>query len=269
MFLIDRLSYKNIEIVTKSLTGKRLKKFLESVAIFNESLEKQGWIKRGSVKAKSGFNQGLFTRLSTTDIFDNNTKNNESYKLYSCLKYGSAGASVSSLKLISPELLKKYSKEFYQAWIELCNEKEEAIQLLNSFRPLPEISYIGLSPKVTATLVEMNLDLDIQSIKMAKIVPKLIPATDLNGNTLYNKHTGKMLFTTIYVIKWSPEIKHNKSRFAENYGCCHACGKNIPSQRFVPIEAFDKKSNQLISMWLGQDCSKNIFGIKDIGVKQE
>jgi hypothetical protein len=68
------------------------------------------------------------------------------------------------------------------------------------------------------------------------------------------------------VVVWSDGIIHGKSRFAGNG--CHACGKHIPSGRFVPVEAHDKKSNKTISLWLGCDCAKNIFGIKDIGVEK-
>jgi len=269
MFLIDRLSYKNIEIISKSLKGKRLQKFLESISIINESLQQQGWIKRGSVKSKSGFSQGILSHLKSNEVFDNFDKSDESHKIYMCFKYGFPGASINSLKSLNKDLFLKYPLDFYKAWIELCNEREEAVDLLNSFRPIPEISHIGLSPKVTATLVEMNLDLDIQSIKMPKIVPEIIPVTDSQGLHLKNPKTGKPLFKTIYKIEWSKNIQHNKSRFSEDIRCCQACGKNIPSQRFVPVEAFDKKSSQLISMWLGQDCAKNIFGIKDAGVQKE
>lgn len=270
MFLIDRLNQQNIEIVSKYLKGNRLKKFQESVSIINESLQRQGWIKRGSVKAKSGFYQGIASKLSNNSIFDKDEKDSdESFQVYMCLKYGQSGASVDSVKKFSPDLFLKYPAAFYKAWIDLCNEKEEAFSLLNSFRVLPEITSIGLSPKVTATLTEMNLDLDLSSIKMAKLVPKVIPATDSSGNRLKDKKTGQFLFTTIYVIQWSKDIVHNQSRFAHDIRCCHACGKPIPSQRFIPVEAFDKNKNQLISMWLGQDCSKNIFGIKDAGVKKE
>lgn len=270
MFLIDRLNQENINIVSKYLKGKRLKKFQESVSIINESLYLQGWIKRGSVKAKAGFNQGLFSKLADYEVFDDiHDNSDEFYKVYRCFKYGLAGASVESIKKLNPNMFLKYPTVLYKAWIELCNEKEEAFTVLNSFRVLPEITSIGLSPKVTATLTEMNLDLDINSIKMAKLVPKVIPATDLKGKKIKDKNTGQYLLTTIYVLQWSKDILHNQSRFAHDGRCCHACGKQIPSQRFVPVEAFDKNKKQLISMWLGQDCAKNIFGIKDVGIKKE
>lgn len=265
--MMNQLSQKHIDNVTKALSGKRLEKLKNSINIINESLSKGGWVLRGSVKARAGFYQGLFSSLVDFDRNYGDDKEDSPSNLYRCLKYGIA-VSESSLKHLPKFLVDKYGKDFFESWLALCKEKDEAIEWLNELRPLPVITAIGLSPKVTLTLTEMNLDLDLSSIRLADIVPERIKARDNHGNLLLDKKTGEQLWTIIYKIKWTEGIVHNTSRFA-NLPChCHACGKYIPSQRFVPIEAKDKRTNKIISLWIGQDCSKNIFGIKDIGVEK-
>jgi hypothetical protein len=167
--------------------------------------------------------------------------------------------------------LTKISDETLWAWIALAAEVRAVSELLDEARPVPVVTTIGLSPKVTATLTEMNLDLDLPSIKMAKIEARY------RDEERFNKTTGEWEYVllkdgtrkqeTYYVVVWTDGIVHNRSRFASG-AHCHACGKNIPSGRFVPVEAFDKKSSKLVSMWLGCDCAKNIFGIKDVGVEK-
>jgi hypothetical protein len=133
---------------------------------------------------------------------------------------------------------------------------------LDASRPVPVITAIGLSPRVTATLKECNLDVDLPSIKLAKIDFRWVRAYE-DGKPAFRKD-GKPRMEKCYFVEWSQGIKHGCSRFADG-GHCEACGKRIPSQRYVPIEATCKKQG-LISMWIGCDCAKNIFGIKDAGI---
>ena len=70
-----------------------------------------------------------------------------------------------------------------------------------------------------------------------------------------------------HVVVWSKGSIHDQSRFSVKGSECEACGKNIPSGLLVPVKALDKNSgDRLISLWLGCDCSVNIFGIKDVGI---
>ncbi len=171
--------------------------------------------------------------------------------------------------------MKKISPEFLIAWCSLCIEKKTARFFLDSVRPLPVVTAIGLSPKVTKTLKDMNLDIDLPTIKPAKIAYRVIAKLNMNFRS---KEYGQIMMGTSDndskyslvdydpYVKWSEGIVHGQSRFTHRTGHCEACGKNIPSWRFVPVEAFDKTSKKLVSFLLGCDCAKNIFGIKDIGV---
>lgn len=212
--------------IASSMTGKRREKLLSSVAVLNESLSQGAWVPRGKVKAVSGFYQGLRRSCEPHPSFD----------VEMCLRYGQA---------IDVEHTRELS-QLEQSWAALCGEKDAAIAILDAARPLPKITAIGLSPKVTKTFRECNLDIDVNSIRMAKIEPLKI--------------NDKL---TIYIVAWSEGIRHGQSRFAG--GGCEACGKAIPSGRFVPVEAVCRRAG-LVSLWLGCDCARNIFGIQDVGI---
>jgi hypothetical protein len=161
---------------------------------------------------------------------------------------------------------KKFPRELVEAWVALSNEKCDAIELLNSYRPLPVITEIGLSPRVTATLTEMSLDVDLPSIKLAEIGRRMVPGFKRDGSPLLDRRGNHMLVPE-YFVAWTPGTVFGKSRFS--YGCkCEACGKSIPSGRFVAIEADDKRSGSHIGLWIGQDCASNIFGVKDAGMER-
>jgi hypothetical protein len=264
-----KLSQNHIETVKAEMKGSRLDKFLSSVQNINDSLEAGGWLPKASRSADSGFYQG-----SGIDARELEREHRDLFPLYMTLRFGGSfhkrkeGKSLEDLlPLLDKKTLKKHSMEFVKAWVALCGEKDRAIAYLNSLRPLPVKTEIGLSPKVTTTLKEMNLDIDLPSIKMAKINYFFVPKRNLKtGEQLYGQN-GECLLDHEYYVEWSEGIVHNQSRF-NRFGYCQACGKNIPSGRFVPIEAKDKKSNNLVSFWVGCDCAKNIFGIKDEGIRQ-
>lgn len=260
--IIKELNPKLIQKVSSELSGKRLLKFQESVNIMNLSLKQEGWVKNGSRKAVSGFYQGVLNKLQ------NFGTGNDSHQAYMCIKFGYPMENPSKINQIiksNQTIYNKYSKEFILAWAELCVEVRDCIDTLNSLRPVPVITPIGLSPKVTTTLKEMNLDIDMQSIKYPKIGKEKVKASK-DGVLLKDKY-GRQVWDWRYFIKWTKGIKHNQSRFSDSMCHCEACGKMIPSGMFVPVEAKDNKSGNIISLWLGQDCAKNIFGVKDIGFK--
>lgn len=268
--------------VQSAMKGKRLEKFNNSIAILNESLAQEEWVKFGHKKAHSGFYQGLWGYVDfqrTSYSKDANGKAEEAaWHLMMTLSYGrtfcfghdlnTAIKTLRSSKGRDGEPTKvKATDEQISAWVDLCNEREKAYEFLDEARPKPILTAIQLSPKVTKTLQGMNLDIELPSIKMAKIVAKQRQARDKKGNLMFDGGIlgGDPIMETYYVVEWTPGIQHNRSRFVEG---CQACGKHIPSGRFVPVEAKDKKSGNLISLWLGCDCADNIFGVKDIGIEK-
>lgn len=285
-----KLNEKLVETVAKALKGARLTKFLDSIKVINDSLEQGGWVSRGSVKANSGFSdickidinaaQELpladirhFTATDVCFLLRHGSEIRKGVPAY----FSGTNYPETALEILQSGVtylretgnLKKISDDVILAWFYLVREKNIAVHLLDSLRPLPVVTSIGLSPKVTATLTECNLDLDLSSLKLAEIAfrfvqakkwsdekKKWLPVFDKNGACVLEKE---------YYPKWTVGTVHDQSRFAGGRHC-HACGKRIPSGRFVPIEAFDNYSKNIISMWLGCDCAKNIFGIKDVGI---
>jgi hypothetical protein len=301
---VKNLNPKLVSIVQSAMSGARLAKFNASVAILNESLAQGAWTPRGSVKASSGFYQGLagYVNFDKNYSAKNNKAQDEAWDLMMTLSYGrglgKADVERAIVTLRSGITSRKGEPAKYKptddqikAWVALCEEKSAADELLDAARPLPRVTAIGLSPKVTKTLTECNLDLDLPSIQMAKIEPRQRPAfkwtkkrvpvvpevmdpytgkpatKEVNDKLVPAFKNGKRVMETYYIVVWSKGIVHGQSRFWGNGGC-EACGKQIPSGKFVPIEAKDKKSGKLISMWLGCDCAANIFGIKDVGIEK-
>lgn len=241
-----------VAAIASHLNGARLKKFQASVEILNTSLAQGGWVIRGSIKAQSGFYQGLYSKHAR----------HANHQIDMCLSYGHP---------VSPERLAEFQDKLSAtelAWVRLCNEKAAAFTKLNAARPLPKITAIGLSPKVTKTFQECNLDIDVNSIKLAKIEERefQVQARDKDNRPRFDEHGEPVMMTmTIYIVVWTPGILFNKSRFA--YNDCQACGKAIPSRRLVPIEATCRK-NGLVALLVGCDCARNIFGVQDIGVER-
>lgn len=266
-----------VNAIARLFAGKKREKFLESVDVLNRSLAQDAWIKRGSVKYNSGFYQGL--RNNNIDrIFPHGHElYRPAYELQMCLRFGQP----MPLKdrealdqLLADDAVQQQLQDIrltpaaVRAWSQLCLDKVLAVEHLDKLRPQPVVTAIGLSPKVTKTLTECNLDLHLPSIRMAKIVYDKILIWNGDGSPKLNRLTGQQDYNLEPRVEWSPGIYHNQSRFSRGW-CCQACGKNIPSFRYVPVEAYDKKGERLVSLWLGCDCASNIFGIKDAGLSRE
>lgn len=264
---MQSLTAELVATVQKYLKGKKLEKFNESVKVINDSLTLGGWVSRGSVKANSGFYQGV---IKYNIPYEHAPEHGEDFALMMALNYGRGttelGNAIDRLYVKPTVNTKKFPREFVEAWVALSNEKVTATEFLNDCRPLPVVTAIGLSPRVTATLIEMNLDIELPSIKLAEIGRRMVPGFKRDGSPLLDR-TGNPILVPEYFVKWTPGTAMGKGRFS--YGCkCEACGKSIPSGRFVAIEADDKRSGSHIGLWIGQDCASNIFGVKDAGVER-
>jgi len=256
----NELSPALVATVAGFMKGKRLEKFMASVNHINASLAAGGWLQGGSRKGESGFYQGLedIRDTSGSRLFTDEPAS----ALYFAIRWGKVWEFEGvtevwarlNLKLVKPM---KASAHVVQAWVSLCKEVATAREQLDISRPLPVVTEIGLSPRVTATLRECNLDIDLASIKMAELDFTLEDAVDRFGRAVKVKR---------YFVKWPEGTVHGMSR--HNRGGCEACGKNIPSRRFVALVAKDNRSGKTVSLWVGCDCARNIFGIKDVGVER-
>ena len=273
---MKNLTQSLVEIIQSTFKGAKLNKFNKSLDILTASVEQGTWLLRGKASVYAGFNMGLLkANYNRRDYGDSPEAEKQSlaWDLAFSLNHGHAfkgdlALAISVLRTganSAGEALKiKVSDEAIDAWVKLIDELTEIAAALDEARPLPRVTPIGLSEKVTVTLKEMNLDIDLPSIKPAKIVTKTRPSYCLTTGKALIDNEGNQLMEKYHEVAWTDGILHNQSRFS--YGC-QACGKTIPSGRFVPIEAIDKNNGgRLISMWLGCDCASNIFGVKDIGL---
>jgi hypothetical protein len=279
---IPTLDQEAIDIISSHIKGKKLQDFLTGIDAIKKSLELGGWISRGSITSgkaylRIGFDEGERAIYEPDSTYAKMLKTPFG-RLLSALRsfdkfQGTNQELAEALSLLTPQELKKYPQNYILASIVLGEEVRDAVKFLNSARKLPVVTPIGLSPRVTYTLKEMNLDIDLPSIKMARIDFRLVqkkhadPKSEKYRQPMFDRF-GEPVMEREYFVSWTPNIKFGMSRFSSGMRC-EACGKSIPSGRFVPIEAHDKKSNHLIALWLGQDCAKNIFGVKDEGLARK
>lgn len=280
-YMTPTLDKNCFSIVESAFKGKRLEKFQNSLRILVESLEAGSWIKGGSRSCDSGFYQGIEKNAGyfKKDYDDKNAPAQDSaWALMMSLQYGKSYKGTLSIgdafHILKKQLKNNHSnrapkisvtEEQVEAWVQLCNEKATAIEWLNSARPIPVITDMGASPKVLRTLDEMNLALTASSLKFPKLERREKPYKYINVYT-GEEETGKHVY---YVTIWEKGIKHGQSRFsgfAPSGHCrCDACGKSIPSGMLVPLEGKDNRG-QWMSMFVGTDCAKSLFGVKDIGI---
>jgi hypothetical protein len=272
---MDQIDPTLVTAVTSKLKlGKRRDGILASIAVLNASLAQGGWTPRGAQSAQKGFTNGL---LQVGRLPHENSYGGEYYEashaLSFVLRFGSAnyGLTVEStrvyLALYEVRALmreKKISTELVLAWVALVLAVTDARAELDEGRPVPVVTAIGLSRKVTMTLQECALDIALPTIKPAKISFYLEPWYDDQGVRKLDRK-GQPAFERIYYVDWSEGVQHGRSRFKQG---CQACGKRIPSGRYVPIEA-TCRTQGLISLWLGCDCARNIFGVKDVGISRD
>lgn len=259
--MTSQISEQSVETIKGFLKGRRLEKLLTSIEILRAAEARGSFESRESVKALAGINPGLLTRQRVDnglhgDFQDSSTRHRAKMCLQHGLPYQSSNVRFS---------VEGVPQEIIDAWVQLCREAHSLHTALKAARPKPVITAIGLSPKVTTTLTEMNLDIDLPTITPAEIEEYKLQAHDPKTGEPRFAKDGSPLMETHYRVKWSQGIKLGKSRF---FSGCQACGKPIPSGRYVPIEATCRKNGR-IGLWLGCDCAKNVFGVKDLGIAKD
>jgi hypothetical protein len=275
--------------LAEHLKGKRLEHLQNSVAGIDASLAAGGWLPKACQRSTKGFGQGFPAPVGRCR-YDSPVSNAQS-----AISYGSnpgtweamvaGGATEEELQALSP----KQALVAIQAWLTVCHEASVARTLLTVMRPLPKVTEIGLSPKVTTTLTDMGLDIDLPSIVPTKIgctwhhgiYPRTREVTRYDsdrrrnvtttephpkGGELMYDHKREPVMLPRYFLDWTPGTLFGLSRYAHHD--CEACGKTIPSGEFVAVEA-DCKANGHVGLYFGRDCASNIFGVKDAGMPKD
>jgi hypothetical protein len=262
--MTSQISEQSVTTLQGFLKGKRLEKFMVSIEILRAAEARGAYAARESQKALIGFGMGLVTRNKSKEglkgSFPENDRDRAKHHAEWCVQSGS------SYQDGIPFSVDGVAQDVVDAWVELCNVAHDLNKKLLAARPKPVITAIGLSPKVTTTLTEMNLDLDLPTITPAELEPYEAQVQHPETGALIFKKDGSPLMETRYRVKWSEGCKVGLSRFSGSG--CHACGKWIPSGQYVPVEA-NCRVHGRVGMWFGRDCARNIFGIKDAGIAQK
>jgi hypothetical protein len=259
-----------IQTVQTFLKGGRRAKFDKGIGVLTASIAAGQWLPRGKVTVQSAVYQGIVQSKNIPHRWGYAPEASETgspawdeyNELESSLVYGRPYRG----KLTIPSTHIKVPENVQQAWFAVCIGVRELCDVLDRIRPKPVITSIGLSPKVTKTLEEMDLDLDLSTLKIPPVEkigeqPKIDRKT---GKPVLDRY-GVPMMEDVYKVMWSVGTVFRLSRFA--YADCEACGKRIPSNMYVPVEVDGSKDGKPVhaGLHIGVDCARNIFGIKDKG----
>lgn len=251
-----------VDLLKSFFTGKRLSSFSESISVIRESIEQGTWINpRGAQRARKGFSKGLVSsKKNLSEIYDS--------KLFSCymaIKYGRLLYQDELDRVTDDDLARlapKVPHTVVRAWLRLMVSLREIYEDLDSSRPAPIYTEIGLSRKVTETLKDANLDLDLTTRRLCPLDWRWVDARDKKGNIII-RNDGSVAQVKFYFPKWPKGIVFGTSRFFNRD--CEACGKMIPSGLVVPVIVSDKFGNEH-GFWFGRDCARSILGLRDVGI---
>jgi hypothetical protein len=259
----------DIATVAGHFNGVRLTLFTDSIAVIRASVEQGTWLIRGHQRADKGINKGIANKhLKSPGLVHGNARSQALYRIYFAAQYGQRlradeldVATDDDLRGIAP----KIDVEVTRAWLRLMVALHEIYTDLDASRPLPVYTEIGLSPKVTATLQDIGLDLDLATRRVAPIDWRWEQERDKNFELVF-RADGEPKMVKVYFVNWPAGTVFGSSRFADRD--CEACGKRIPSRMFVPILIANKAGSEH-GFWFGCDCARNILGIKDVGISRE
>jgi hypothetical protein len=255
----------DIETIAGFFNGSRRTAFIESIAVIRESVEQGTWVGRGHQRAAKGI-KDIATHKALTQPNDYSDPRHRSlFACYMAASYGSLprqadldAATDADLAAIAP----KVPVHVTRAWLRLLVALREVYADLDGSRSMPVYTEIGLSPKVSKTLQDAALDLDLTTRRMCPLGWRWVDKDDGLGNIVMGPD-GKPLQVKFYFPDWPVGTVFGASRFA--YCDCEACGKSIPSKLVVPILVSDRAGRPL-GFWFGRDCARNILGIKDAGI---
>ena len=146
--------------------------------------------------------------------------------------------------------------DYVEAWATAMLPLAEAVSYLDSLRPAPVFTFLGVSPTVTATLAQSGFD--HKTLRLPPVRREIIEETDKHGQTLRR---------IILVLEWPEGTVHSGIRFHGRSGnsLCAACGHAIKNPfNWVPL-LVDNAEGTPHSMWVGGDCARNLLGVRKDG----
>lgn len=270
---LNEVTEAQIEVLRKGLSEKNFKKALAAIGMINESARAGGWLKGQKRTAEINYRQKSKMAKIANDVYESlyqEMRNHAgekyaellnkwkiAFSVYHAVTQYTPFPSQEEFSLIADQ----YETDAFDLLPEMAAVNAaiaQTVEALNNLHPKPVITPVGLSPKVQATLLECNLSLDLATIQYPKMEARVCEEMDKSG---------RVYKITYYVPIWPDDTQHGMSRFAGlRPGCCEACGKTIPSGRMVPVQVKDIGYGCHVSLWVGEDCAKKIFGIKANGI---
>lgn len=267
---METLNNTDIETVANFLKGKKCDEFLASIEVLRESIAQGAWVKRGRDRVGKGF-KTLSTSKKCKELSYgyNHPRYQMAFAIFMSLHYGSPLKPEYAEMVTDEELAEMVpvaDPTVSRAWCNLCAARQVIYAELDMARPLPVYTEIGLSPKVTKTLQDADLDLDLSTRRACPVAYRVEDQIDMDGNVVLDRKTGEPVQVRVYYADWPENTVFGTSRFSH---CdCEACGKAIPSRLVVPV-IIDSKAGEPQGFFFGRDCAKNIFGIKDVGIEKK
>lgn len=234
--------------VLSYFSGKSLEKATVALKLLLASEEQGSWVKGASRSVPAALGKSNVIKKTAKEWLDN--RRFSSVPAVSRVYYAIAFGDLKNLNLINafdyetfPQVVKDY--------IETFTPVAQLIERLDSTKPLPTVTYLGLSPTVTA---------ELERQKAVKV--EMCPIEWVRVENVDDK--GRKTWHFKGILRWPSNIQHNTGKYdfsdAGN-NQCNACGHAIKNPfNWVPLILTDKDGN-LKSLWVGRDCARNLFGI--------
>jgi hypothetical protein len=246
--------------VLKWFSGKALFNAIEAMDLL-EASEKQGyWLPKAATKVRAALGKANEAAKiakkhgkALEAIGDYRTPQNErGWEVAFMLRYSCPARDINfvAIRNRAPEELKAVvdiGEQFYSDIAPL----REAMDRLDATRPVPQISYLGASPTVTATMERLGVVANMGTVRVCPMEWIEKEITDKAGKKSWIK-VGRLV--------WPQGTVHNKSRFACKTSNCHACGHAIKTNNWIPL-VVDQADGTPVSVWVGRDCAKTLFGV--------
>lgn len=151
----------------------RKAKFEKGLGVLRASIAQGQWVPRGKATVLAAISQGMVKGRQLPDRHSyapeaaviSNPAWDEYNELERSLEFGHdyRGKHTIAAALI------KIPEHVQRAWFEVCIGVRELCSVLDRIRPKPVITSVGLSPRVTKTLQEMGLALDLSTVACAML----------------------------------------------------------------------------------------------------
>lgn len=265
----------NFATVSKWFTGKALKEAEAAFAILAQSVEQGFWVKGGGLKVTSRLNKQnvakKWAKAHEGDLVSVNhysrdgvyqrESSERGWTLHHNMYFGSFRAAQetdwATVEAGCQNDAERAAVAYARAWAADWAEVAAAIELLDSRKPQPVFTSLGLSPTVTMTLSRLGVAAFNDDVTIE------VPPFKTEWVKMVIK--GREVEVPVSTPVWPEGTEHNTSMHAHSgrsYNCCHACGHAIRNgYNWCPI-VVKVKGEAPKSMLIGRDCALNIFRIK-------